>query len=212
MKFRLTLLTSFFILASLGYSQIPDEYGLKFGYVNSRQKWNYLIGGFSNIEDSVEPIDALKIGLYSGWKITSNLGFMLEIYFSQKGSKMVLEGTDAMGQVAWTTDHLFSVDYVETLALFTLNLKYKSVFLYFLVGPRIDYLYYGKAFDYSLQDGLTKVNLGYSLAVGIKTGVFIAPVSLEIRYNPDKTFMHESKNLEIRNFTLDILVGVSLKK
>lgn len=209
------LITYIVFSTSFLFPQILQDYGFKFGLIQSEQEWNYLDESieWTTIENSFKTKNGLKVGIFSEWKLISNINVLVEFNYAQKGSKQeiktrTLTNPEGIGE---KIDWLYPVDYFEIPLQLKLHMDLPKVSFFVSVGYRYDHLYYKKAFGTTLQRDVNKSNLGYTSGIGLKLGgMFATPIIFEFRYNPDRTFMYETDKLRITNSTIDILIGVIL--
>jgi len=197
------------ILTCNAHSQIKSNFGFKFGFVSSEQKWESTNG--QNLDELYKAKEGMKIGIFYESNIYSHLWGLVEFNYAQKGSKYEFLITDQYGLKINYFDWVQKVDYLEVPLLIKYEINTEIITFYPILGIRFDYLVYRKAFSIANQKNLKNWIFGYTYGIGFEVKQPISiPFKFEFRHNPDITTMSKSESLELRNVTIEFIFCVSL--
>lgn len=194
------------------HAQLIRGYGLEIGTVAANQTWTYSSGG----PPSFLTNDRWGLTVVGFVEILNcpNLSGILEAQYRQKGMSKTLSQTpewnpDWNGQ---SKTYYPRVDYLSIPLLVKARFEFEKAGLYFLAGPRFDFLIgeYAGSFDI-VMDKFRARDFGATIGAGAEYALVPAlPLLVEIRYNPSFQNEFDNGSLKIRNHSVDFLLGVRL--
>jgi hypothetical protein len=188
------------------------SYGLKFGASLSNESWNY-----TNYSYGFSPESRWGITLGGFIELFEHLHLSLitEADLIQKGISETFEVTtvsepDGTGEFITLRPR---IDYLSILALGKARVELSGFSPYAIVGPRIDVVL-NKAPDgfQAVIDGFNTVDVGVTLGVGTQLNFLPVRVLAEFRFSPNLTDSYRSQFLSIRANSIELLLGIALKK
>jgi len=210
---KLFIVVSLLLFISSIQAQLIQSYGIKAGFNNSKQNWNYTEqSGFD--ASHIHSITGFNLGLFFESKIFSNFYLLTELTYLQKGQTTVLpriiraqDGTGYIEQGENETELKFHYLSVPIFLKYQTQVSVLGPFL--AVGPSLEYLL---SYPQSrIYDDFKKFELALNLSTGVELSLHSLPVFLaEIRYSFGLTNSFQNENVTIDNRSIIFLFGIKL--
>lgn len=153
------------------------------------------------------------------WGATSHLSLVTEMGYVQRGYENTIEARNEVGESLGTITETTSFGYASG-AVLGKGRRPGSVTPYAVLGPRIDVLLHSSFHTPRKISGGTSENIvtrnydtvtvGGTIGVGVETRrLFPGRAFVEMRYGTDVTDSLSSAPREIRNRTIDLLIGIT---
>jgi opacity protein-like surface antigen len=207
----LLLLLLLFTLSFNSQAQIVSNYGLKLGLGISNQSWDYQPSGHLDWQTK----DGISARLFADFLILPVLQLEGEIGYLRKGviDKIpitTVDQPDGTGQF-FTTNN--SLGYLSLSILAKLKFEFTSLTPYIIAGPQLNILLNKNIADgfQIVFDKFKKNNVGFSLGAGAEFKNILPLVFLvEYRFEKDLSNNFNSPNLDIKNYSHVILLGIKI--
>lgn len=178
------------------------QYGFKIGMANANQSWDYSAPGLDLGNESRAGMD---IGFFYHWLSTGAFDIIPEIRYVQKGTSAEFIDTD-------TGDSVILEPRADYLSISPLFQKSFPVWIkpYIIAAPRFDILINTKSEQYfDTFEKLRAFDFGATIGAGFDfpftDQIFFMT---EFRYEPSFINAYSSAQLEVRNTTYSVLVGL----
>lgn len=196
------------LIAYVAEAQAIKSYGVKIGYTSANQTFDYTLFDFETRRQS-----GINGAVYIEWLDLPWFSVVTQLEYSQRGmaTESVITGDDPTPIRVETLHNRLSYISVPLLAKGNLSLAGMSV--YCLAGPRVDFLVEYKSdrglFN-AVYDQFKQPALGGTVGVGAQfERVLPLDLLVEARYNFDVSNSYQTELLRVRNYTLDIWLGVA---
>ena len=192
-------------------SQIISGYGLKLGAAFSNQTWDYNTDVNMDWQNKfgISPRIFVDLFNYTFIELEGEVGYL------QKGFKYKMPVTtmyqpDGTGEYITVNNRL---DYLSFAALAKLKYNIGIFSPYLLIGPQLNIML-SKNIDTGWEivfDKFKKNNVGLSLGAGIEIkNIFPISILIEYRYERDFIDNYDSPNINFKNYSHVILLGVKI--
>jgi len=193
------------------FTQSIRSYGFKLGTVAADQSFSYHDLSFP-ISLETEKRWGIDAGMYVEFLTTAPASILGEVHYIQKGYGVTVGVTTAESpDIAGYKTIYRRIDYLSIPVFLKFRYEAGTFTPYVIGGPRVDLFLgefeeeYDSPIDYKSADFGVSVGLGTEIAFGsAPTGL------LEFRYSPDITNAYEGDFVDIRSFSFEILLGVTL--
>jgi len=210
MKLILTLiLLTIFTFNSKG--QIISNYGVKLGVGISNHSWIYSQNYNLEFDNKIgiSPRIFADFFNYRFFQVEGEIGYLRK-GFTQKIPITTMTQPDGTGEFITTN---VALDYLLISALAKFKYELEIFSPYIIIGPQIDFLI-NKNVDKGwelIYDRFSNANIDLSIGIGtdIKN---IFPISLLIEYRYERDFMdnYDHPNVNIKNYSHVILIGIKI--
>ncbi len=203
-------------------AQFIRGYGIKAGYTNATQAFDYKTGAvFSNMLD----VTGYNFAAYAELIDFPFISAVAQIEFTRRGTGLEFVITGPNGPEPLGTLKVYSkLDYISVPVMAKMRVPLLIGQLYFLAGPRFDhYLGFRNTYEapagyvttepiiFFNYDKFKKNIFGYSAGMGFETSSLLpVGVLVEFRINRDLQDSYSSETVKIRNDAWDIWVGIKL--
>lgn len=192
-------------------AQIITNYGLKLGMGISNQSWDYQADINSDFDNKVgiSPRIFLSFLNIPFFQLQAELGY-LQKGFEDKIPITTIVQPDGTGEFITVNNRL---NYLSFSAL--AKLKYENEILtpYIIIGPQLNVLL-SKNIEKGWEvvfDSFKENNIGLSIGVGTEIkNVLPISILLEYRYESDFIDNYDSSNINIKNYSHILLLGVQI--
>lgn len=193
-------------------AQLIDHIGLKAGLAYSDIE-------YSNPRGDFELSDGHRLGFsvigFAERQLTALLHLVAEVGYVQRGFEDEFEVRDARGQDLGMKARTYSFDYLTIAPIAKVQFSSLSPRLYTFLGPHLNLLldsrtrseaevFFGSESDYELDVSNTAIGGTFGLGVVLSP----LPLQLEARYSRDFTDSFKDVPAELRNTSVDVLLGV----
>jgi hypothetical protein len=188
------------------YPQALRHWGVKAGASFANQSYEYQDEGFSISPDRRWGFD---LGVFAEFLTLPTISILGELHYVQKGStfEVAVTGPDSPYILGFATADVRD-DYLSIPLMAKLRLESDQFIPYFVAGPRLDILI-GQArdpeqstADYVIPEAGATFGLGAEFLLEPPTALIV-----EVRYAPNFTNAYEGEFVDIRNESLEMLVG-----
>ena len=211
MKWKLLIITCTAVLmAPESQAQFMRGFGLKVGAVSATQKWQY----WSNSQLSTGPRWGVDAGVFVEALDIPFVSVLAELHYIQKGFTTTLPVTTAAQPDGTGEDITFKprVDYLSLPILAKVRFEVGSFTPYVFAGPRVDFFLSNTDDGFALVlDKFKKTDVGVSIGIGAEVPLsFVSYLLAEFRYSPSFTESFASGSLNVKNQSIELLLGVQL--
>jgi hypothetical protein len=211
--FLVLLTASWLFVSHTGRAQ-PIRYGVKGGLSAST-----IASDFPGRDIDLDPERRRGISLFllGEWRVTSLFSFMGEVRYAQRGYRTVIKRCNEEGIRIGERTQTTSFGYAATTVLG--KARYPALFSpYLLAGPHLGALLHS-SFDAPNTDRtettVTRqydtVTVGGTVGIGVETKRLLPATTsfVEVRFGADLTDSLSDAPREIRNRTLEVLMGLT---
>ncbi len=205
-KLILIIIASFWCFTTIN-AQLIRGYGIKVGTVSANQTWNY-----TTLSDlSTESRWGLTLSGFVEVLDIPYFSIVAELQYAQKGTKILIPETGPEDPAIIGTETISPrVDYLSIPILVKIRFSNPLIEPYIMAGPRVDVLL-SKSGD-AMSDVVDKFkssDYGLTVGVGAEIGSW-CPLHLlaEVRYNTSLNKAYDSDGVNVRNESLDLIVGI----
>ncbi len=208
MKYFSIICITVLTIASASEAGIIKSFGVKTGIGITNLSYKTTFIGELEFDNRI----GVDLGGFLVFYETPVVSSLIELRYFQKGMTYEIEGKDQYNQDTGMVKYDNRLDYlsISLFGQYTLRRSTLSPYLYF--GPRIDFLigYDSDGWDILFEE-FKSPEFGADIGAGTEIKVGTLPVMLaEFRYNFYLDYAYKTDQIEMRNRSFEILVGVKL--